>query len=236
MGGLTSTWPISLSSGHDWSNYIKYVVRDLEGDLAESTEQRREHELREKIADVTPCNIRAESFLDSKTEVSQFDVVHTNLCLEIACETQEEFCKCLGKLGDLLKPGGYFVMLTAKGGRWYTCAGAGDKLFQLKLEEADIVEAVKMSGMYAPASLLNIQLLAELLSRGDRDGQRPHVLTGCITVSLLFFNHTVLLSHCLSLPAVSANCCRVFQMTKIGNHESEVGGCCVRKKLCFQKK
>ncbi len=136
-----------VSPGHDWSSYIRYVVRDLEGDTAEDAEQRREQELREKITDITSCNIRAESFLDAKTETSKFDVVHTNLCLEIACESYEEFCKCLGKLGDLLKPGGYFVMLTAKGGAWYTCAGAGSKLFQLKLEEEDILKAVELSGM-----------------------------------------------------------------------------------------
>lgn len=133
-----------FASGHDWSKYIKYVVRDLEGESSEDAEEKREQELRDKITEITSCNIRAESFLDS--QVKQFDVIHTNLCLEIACESMEEFSKCLAKLGELLKPGGYFVMLTAKGGRWYTCAGAGDKLFQLKMEEKDILEAVKLSG------------------------------------------------------------------------------------------
>ena len=40
------------------------------------------------------------------------------------------------------------MVLTAKGGAWYTCAGAGSKLFQLKMYEEDIVKAVKDAGIY----------------------------------------------------------------------------------------
>lgn len=131
---------------HDWSHYIDYVVTQLEGNTNKGSSERREHLLREKLKEVTSCNIRAKEFLDSGAQVKQFDIIHTNLCLETACESKAEFCHCITKLGDLLKPRGYLVCLTAKGGAWYTCAGGGDKLFQLKMEEEDILKAVTQSG------------------------------------------------------------------------------------------
>lgn len=124
------------------------MVTELEQNTGQDSPANREKELKGKITEVIPCNIREDDFLGSATRFSKFDIIHTNLCLEIACESKEEFNHCLNKLGSLLKPGGYLVVLTAKGGAWYTCAGAGSKLFQLKMEEADIIEAVRQSGEF----------------------------------------------------------------------------------------
>jgi hypothetical protein len=133
-------------AAHDWSEYFKYVLTVLEGNTAVGTLDSRQQELRGKIKEVIACNIRSDEFLDSKAQFSTFDVIHTNLCLEIASESKEEFNRCIHTLGTMLKPGGYLVCLTAKGGAWYTCAGAGGKLFQLKMEEEDIIEAFTESG------------------------------------------------------------------------------------------
>ena len=121
-------------------------MTELEGDTAEDAVKARTRELREKIREVISCNIRSNEFLDANAQCTSFDIIHTNLCLEIACETKAEFNKCISTLGTLLKPGGYLVCLTAKGGAWYTCAGAGNKLFQLKMEKEDIAQAFKESG------------------------------------------------------------------------------------------
>lgn len=75
-----------------------------------------------------------------------FDVVHTNLCLEIVCETADNFTEALSNLRKLVKPGGYVLSLTAKEGSWYTCAGNGTRLHQLFLNESEILKAFKNAG------------------------------------------------------------------------------------------
>ena len=138
--------PLSLYIAHDWSKYIDYVVSVLEGNTDEKASAIREQLLQGKILDIVKCNIRSDELLDGKSQFTEFDIIHTNLCLEIACKTKEEFDSCIASLGKLLRPGGYLVCLTAKGGAWYTCAGSGKKLFQLKMEEEDVIGAFKKSG------------------------------------------------------------------------------------------
>jgi len=137
--------PSAFCLDHEWSEYVKYVVTELESKPDNGITAQRQELLRGKIKEVIPCNIRDNSILGERT-IEKFDIVQTNLCLEVACESKEEFTKCVGGLKTLLKPGGYLVFLTAKGGSWYTCAGSGCKLHQLKMEEEDILEAVKQSG------------------------------------------------------------------------------------------
>lgn len=133
---------------HDWSKYINYVVTELEKNTTEGAAAERELEMREKIREIIPCNIRSDNFIDSKSQTSNFDIIHTNLCLEIACETTDEFSLCVSELGKRLKSGGYLICLTAKGGAWYTCAGAGSKLFQLVMDEEKILKAFDGSGRW----------------------------------------------------------------------------------------
>lgn len=134
---------VSISAAHDWTQYIKYVVTQLEGSATDDDSiEKRAQNIRNRIQHIVSCNIRSENFIDAS---SHYDFIHTNLCLEIACETKNEFNRCISKLGTLLTPGGFLVCLTAKGGAWYTCAGAGKKLFQLKMEEEDILKAFEES-------------------------------------------------------------------------------------------
>ena len=102
--------------------------------------------MREKIKEIIPCNLKLEDVLSSGSKFDKFDIIQTNLCLEIVCESIEEFKHTLCKLEKLLKPGGYLLCLTAKGGRWYTCDGAGKMYHQLNLEEAEIQTAFRESG------------------------------------------------------------------------------------------
>ena len=142
---------ISLSASpsvHEWTPYFKYVITDLEKNADSSiTTGERQEQLREKMQEVISCNIRDDQILD-ENKIGLFDVIHTNLCLEIASESREEFAKSLAGLKKVLKPGGYVVCLTAKGGSWYTCAGSGCKLHQLKMEEKDIIWAFREAGTY----------------------------------------------------------------------------------------
>lgn len=104
----------------------------------------RTTELRNKIDEIVSCDVKSEEMLGANQK--QFDIVHTNLCLEIVCETARDFTSALSNLRKLIKPGGYLVCLTAKEGAWYTCAGTGTRLHQLFLNEAVILKAFKDAG------------------------------------------------------------------------------------------
>ena len=104
----------------------------------------RTRELRNKIEEIVLCDVKAEDMLGPYQK--PFDVVHTNLCLEIVCETPTNFINALSNLRKLVKPGGYLLCLTAKEGSWYTCAGFGTKLHQLFLNESEILKAFGSAG------------------------------------------------------------------------------------------
>ena len=130
--------------GHDWSPYIRHVVSTLEGNKDPEAVDQRTKDLRIKIDDVISCDVKSEDMLGPNHE--SFDVVHTNLCLEIVCETAVDFTSALSNLRKLLKPGGYLLCLTAKEGSWYTCAGNGTKYHQLFLNESEILKAFTGAG------------------------------------------------------------------------------------------
>ena len=137
--------PPPTKLGHNWTPYFKYVIEELEKNDGQGAVESREKEMRQKIDEVIPCNIREETILES-TKFVPFDIIQTNLCFEAVCETMEEFGQNLRKLKDLLKPGGYVLCLTSRGGSWYTCAGGGTKFHMLKIDEKDLIQAFKDSG------------------------------------------------------------------------------------------
>lgn len=130
--------------GHDWSPYIRHVVSTLEGSKDPGAVDQRTRELRNKIDDIVSCDVKSEEMLGPYQKL--FDVVHTNLCLEIVCETAADFTNALSNLRKLLKPEGYLLCLTAKEGSWYTCAGNGTKYHQLFLNESEILKAFTGAG------------------------------------------------------------------------------------------
>ncbi len=129
-------------------------MEELEKNPAADLTVQRQELLRGKLKEVIPCNIRDKTILGDR-EIKLYDIIQTNLCLEIASESKEEFSRCIANLKDFLKPGGYLVCLTAKGGSWYTCAGSGCKFHQLKMEEEDILWTIRKSGEVQSAQLLN---------------------------------------------------------------------------------
>ena len=134
----------STITGHDWTPYIRHVVSNLEGNSDPGAVDQRTTELRNKIEEIVLCDVKSEDMLGPYQK--PFDVVHTNLCLEIVCETAADFVDALSNLRKLVRPGGYLLCLTAKEGSWYTCAGFGTKLHQLFLNESEILKAFTDAG------------------------------------------------------------------------------------------
>ena len=135
---------ILIHAAHDWTPYIRHVVSTLEGNKDPGAVDQRTTELRNKIVEILPCDVKATEMLGPHQGL--FDVVHTNLCLEIVCETAVDFTDALSNLKKMVKPGGYLLCLTAKEGSWYTCAGGGTRLHQLFLNESEILKAFRDAG------------------------------------------------------------------------------------------
>jgi hypothetical protein len=130
---------------HNWRPYIDYVVETLEGNMASNAASRREQDIRSKLQEIVYCDVRAQKPLYPIEK--KFDVIHTNLCLEIVCETKEEFCEAFGKFRQYLKPKGYLLCVAALGGSWYLCWNRGStKWHQLCLSYEDLDHAMSSSG------------------------------------------------------------------------------------------
>ena len=103
-------------AGHDWSKYVEYVVRDLEGDHSEDAIERRERLLRGKIKDIISCNVLKDPFFGNEYENCQYDVVQSSGCFECVLDSREAYRQGLVKLCSYVKPGGYFQLLTEECG------------------------------------------------------------------------------------------------------------------------
>ena len=138
-------------TAHDWTPYIQHVVETLEDNKHPGAVEQRTKELRNKIDEIVSCDVKSEFMLGAHQKT--FDVVHTNLCMEIVCETPADFTGALSNLKKLVKPGGYVLCLTAKEGSWYTCAGNGTKYHQLFLDESEILKAFNNAGNFILACM-----------------------------------------------------------------------------------
>jgi nicotinamide N-methyltransferase len=80
----------------------------LEGKGKDAAEE-RQMEMRKTIKAVVHCDIFDENPIEKGYE-GPYDVVMSNLCLDGACKTIDEFKTGLRKLACLLKPGGRITM------------------------------------------------------------------------------------------------------------------------------
>ena len=133
--------------GHDWSKFVEYVVKDLEGDTSEGAIERREKEMRRKIKELIPCDAsNLDSFFSGEYETRQYDIVQSCTCLESILDSREAYQKGIVKLASYVKPGGYLQVLTATGGDWYSCSGLGYDVYMLNVEAGDNLKGFEMAG------------------------------------------------------------------------------------------
>jgi hypothetical protein len=139
----------SVFIGHDWSKFIEYVVRDLEGDVTEGAVEKREKMLREKIKDIIPCDAtKSDSFFDAEYEKCQYDIVQSNCCLGVVRNSPEAYREGVVKLASYVKPGGYMQLLTSAGGEGgYVFGGVKDiDLYVLNVDSKDGIRGMEMAG------------------------------------------------------------------------------------------
>ena len=134
------------SLGHDWSKFIEYVVRDLEGDTTEDAVEKREKEMREKIREIIPCDATKDPFFSGEYQARQYDIVQSCTCLESVLDSREAYYRGIVKLASYVKPGGYLQILTAAGASWYSFAGMDHNLYVLNVEAEDGIKGMEMAG------------------------------------------------------------------------------------------
>ena len=110
---------------------------------------KREEELRRKISRIVPCHIRQTKPLhmneSSTTDGQMFDIVSTTLCLEAAVDSDISFCEAVGKLTQLVKPGGHLVMVGVLNDSFYK---VGDEKFRsFPLNESLVQRAAHEAGI-----------------------------------------------------------------------------------------
>ncbi|XP_070551928.1 nicotinamide N-methyltransferase-like [Ptychodera flava] len=131
-------WVTKEPGCFDWTPIIKHVC-NLEG---HSDVEKRENMLRDKIKDVLFCDVHQAKPLGD-VELAPFDCLTTCFCLEAACNSKDEYLKCLKNMATLLKSGGIFVQI----GEPLKFYQVGDKRFAgFAADETFIKSALEQAG------------------------------------------------------------------------------------------
>ena len=94
----------------DWSPHFDHVVQKLEG-KGEEEARKREEQLRKAIKAVVFCDVNEEGLIEKGYE-GPYDVIVSNGCIEVGCESPEHYVAVVRKLSSFLKPGGRIVTFT----------------------------------------------------------------------------------------------------------------------------
>ena len=129
----------------NWSPFFEYVVQKLEGKSKEEA-AKREEKLRQVIKAVIPCDIHKNPPVEPAYH-GPYDVIFTSFCLEIACNSLEEFSGAVSKLAKLLKPEGKLVIMTMEGpGDTFYYMDGDKKFFALSISEEALTTILQQNG------------------------------------------------------------------------------------------
>ena len=136
-------WRENKDGAHNWSPFFKYIVNELEGgEVNECGWKEREQLLRRTMKAIIPCDITEEYPLGVQEE--PFEIVSTNLCLEVACKSYMEYKAAVKKLAGLLKLGGFMTMTVVERETYYMVGQ--DKWYCLYLTLSQVIEALEEAG------------------------------------------------------------------------------------------
>ena len=136
-------WRNSNPDAYDWSPYFRYVVNKLEGKHSPCAVVEREKLLRSIIKDSFTCDVKESPMVlpgSSKTP----DIICTNFCLEFAISSKESYIAVLKEVFTMLKPNGFFVMLSNLECTWYAVSGA--KFLCVYLTKQNVEDSLREVG------------------------------------------------------------------------------------------
>ncbi|XP_061432955.1 nicotinamide N-methyltransferase-like isoform X4 [Lethenteron reissneri] len=135
------SWLNRSPGAFDWTSIIQFVCR-LEG---HSRNLEKAEHLRSTVQAVLPCDILQNDPLLGSWNQGPFDCILSILCLEVACVSTDQFVAALGRMCNLLRPGGWLVLGTDLGETFYY---VGSKRFHvLTVDQACVLHAVEAAGL-----------------------------------------------------------------------------------------
>ena len=133
-------WKNKEPKVRDWSNRFQYAMTELEGNDDPKAVEKRQDEVRRKIKDIIPCDLREDDVLLGAA-TGPFDIISTTLCIESVSQSLEEYRANLKKMYDLLKPGGFLLSFLDE-----ECSGysvGGESYHYLYLTKDDVINSFK---------------------------------------------------------------------------------------------
>ena len=135
-------WKEQDKDAHDWNPFFQDIVNKLECKPGDETWKERAALLRSRVT-ITSCDVYEGNPVGSASG-ELFTLITTNLCLEAACSTYDDYKMALKKLGKLLQLGGYLVMFVVERESFYKVGP--NTFFCLYLTLAQIKQAMEEAG------------------------------------------------------------------------------------------
>ncbi len=137
---------IKKRPGHfDWKDHVARVL-SIEGITPGPLEiERREAEIREKIRQLRPCDLRQDHPLG---RIEEFDLVTAHYCTEAAARDKQEWARIVARVAGLVKPGGACLLSVASGltiSRAYDSTTAGS--IPPDISAKDVLDAIAVAGL-----------------------------------------------------------------------------------------
>ncbi|XP_063596661.1 indolethylamine N-methyltransferase-like [Penaeus indicus] len=144
------SWMDCRPEALDWSPFFSYLASLGDGRKEEDISER----LREAFQVVLPCDGTLEEPLFPIRQ--RYDVIMTTLCLEFATTTKDDHRTMLGRVVNLLRPGGVLLMAGALGNTSYSVGST--RYPSVSLQKEDLEEAVVAAGLRV-ASMTTLERL-----------------------------------------------------------------------------
>eukprot|EP00009_Paramoeba_aestuarina_P001158 CAMPEP_0201519468 /NCGR_PEP_ID=MMETSP0161_2-20130828/10013_1 /ASSEMBLY_ACC=CAM_ASM_000251 /TAXON_ID=180227 /ORGANISM="Neoparamoeba aestuarina, Strain SoJaBio B1-5/56/2" /LENGTH=289 /DNA_ID=CAMNT_0047917507 /DNA_START=60 /DNA_END=926 /DNA_ORIENTATION=- len=152
---------INNTTKHDWVGYYVSAVVQQEEEIKKLGEEERRkvvgerlNQVRESVKDVWFCDALSSSLFSpsrffpspSPPLSSSFSLITTNLCLEAACQTHEQYTNTITNLvNNHLQPSGWLCVCVVLGEHYYQ---VGEEKFHcLPLSMEDVTNSLKTAGL-----------------------------------------------------------------------------------------
>ena len=124
-------WKQRSPNAFNWSPFFEYAVKECVGDLTGDTASKvaqREDELRKKISRMCTCDLTADPILHPE-EVPKdgFDLLVMSGAFEVVAKDEEDLVCMLQKCNNLLREGGFFVVVVHAKQSWYKVTPQDEK-------------------------------------------------------------------------------------------------------------
>jgi hypothetical protein len=167
-------WLDRSSSAHDWTTFFRYVLQTQQ--TSENELSNWENRLRKALTShrLSRCDANDPHCPILSDTSNEYDIIVSCECLDVACQTSDEYKNAVGRLVRLLKPGGLLVLLAAIDCSYYTVGN--ERFAGLPLNEHLIREALEEAGIKSD------QVNIESEKIGDKDDPLADY-SGCMTIT-----------------------------------------------------